>query len=534
MKKRLFLFVVLLLAVSVARAQAPAWQWTTASAGMEDQSEIKRAVVDAEGNVIVLGELEAPEATFGATTLRRRTTFKDRTESFVAKLSAAGEWLWAVPLDGVLRRLEADVFLNAGICGVAVDGGGNIVVCGTYGDTLTLGAHTLLPIPPPPAWEGKGSPSNAFVASLDAAGRWRWALTCDPATTSHAVATGVAVDAAGYAYLLGYTFTKATFGGMLPPDAQPLTVEHQPSRQYECFVARVTPAGQWAWAMPLISHQPAPDSTYAWAMVEQMAFDRAGNAYVAGFFSGTLTLGATTLTSTRTTSIPSSPLQSIFVAKLSTAGRWRWAAQASHTIPAYNTYHGSHNIRGNNTAVNALAVGRGGRIFLGGRYEDGLLLIPQTRAAARHLPPPKEGSFVAALSPKGQWEWLRVAPDMHRPQVSPDECVSVAVDPTSGDVLATGFVRGATAFGPTTPIRRQRPMKTYIRTWFLVRFTAAGTGRQSIDQWGELDNENRNVFVSTMIVGPKGAVYAVGKLDNHCFVARLASLPPAGRARAPR
>lgn len=130
----------------------------------------------------------------------------------------------------------------------------------------------------------------------------------------------MATDATGNSYVLGQyggATNVVTFGT--------LTLANGGT-----FLAKLDPAGNYLWAQRLGGTASIEGSG--------LAVDAAGNITVAGSFSGTMTLGTTTLTA----STVSASLGAFFVGKLSAAGSWLWATSygsslGSSTLPNVGT-----------------------------------------------------------------------------------------------------------------------------------------------------------------------------------------------------
>lgn len=228
-------------------------------------------MVDAAGNVYITGGYSG-SATFGSTTLTGNGIY-------VAKLAASGTYQWATGGgDAVITDLVVD------------GGGGNVVVSGWFNrPTIQLGAITLA---------GSSTATyvtnDGFVARLTPAGAWEWALTTAGGTTAEAVG----VDGAGNVCLTGTLDGTARFGATIITSAGAA----------DGFVAKLTPAGAWMWAVGI------GRAGYDYGLA--LAVDPAGSVYVSGFFEGdSVQFGATTLANTTRDGATEE-----FVAKLSPAG----------------------------------------------------------------------------------------------------------------------------------------------------------------------------------------------------------------------
>ena len=258
------------------------WLWAV-KAGGAGNDEGHGIAVDGAGNAYVTGCFEGT-ATFGSQTLT--TTDEYANDVFVTKLGTSGNWLWAVKAGGDYYDDGRDI---------AVDGAGNAYVTGYFNNTATFGSYTLSAT--------EGFYSDIFVAKLGTSGNWLWAV--EAGAVEHDVGDGIAVDGAGNAYVTGYFKNTAHFG------SHTLTS----SGGYDIFAAKLTPSGNWLWAVK--AGGTSVDQGYG------IAVDGAGNAYVTGRFEGTATFGSHTLTSTGS--------YDIFAARLNPSGTWQWAVKAGGT-----------------------------------------------------------------------------------------------------------------------------------------------------------------------------------------------------------
>lgn len=179
----------------------PGGQWVQAvRAGGSDIDQIQCLALDGAGNAVVGGvfgnDPGAPTATFGNISL----TSAGGADIFVARLSAAGTWTQAVRAGG--PNGDAATAL-------ALDGAGNVVVAGGYGEnypfttslatTASFGSINL----------SSTGGASIFVARLGSAG-WDSALSASGTFTSFPNA--VSVGPAGDATVTGGFVSTASFG----------------------------------------------------------------------------------------------------------------------------------------------------------------------------------------------------------------------------------------------------------------------------------------------------------------------------------
>ena len=264
--------------IYVAKLDADgSWLWAVKAGGLgRDRGYC--ITVDGAGNVYVTGEYSGT-ASFGDHTL----TSSGCDDIFVAKLGAAGNWLWAVKAGG-----PSD---DKGYC-ITLDGAGNVCVTGEFADIATFGDHTLT----------SSGGDDIFVAKLNPDGSWLWAAKA-LGTTGLDVAS-IAADSSGNTYVTGTFLDTVNFGN------HTLTTNNND----EVFVAKLDADGNWLWAAQAGGelHNRGFD----------IVLDDAGNAYTTGFYCAPATFGDHTLTGCADENLD------IFVAKLNADGNWLWAVPA--------------------------------------------------------------------------------------------------------------------------------------------------------------------------------------------------------------
>ena len=154
---------------------------------------------------------------------------------------------------------------------------------------------------------------------------WQWAVQAGGSSTD--IGNSIAVDSSGNCYVTGYFNGTASFG------ATNLTS----SGSDDIFVAKLNTSGAWQWAVQAGGVSADQGNS--------IAVDSSGNCYVTGYFSGTVSFGATNLTS--------SGGIDIFVAKLNTSGAWQWAVQAGGALT---------------DTGNSIAVDSSGNCYITGRF----------------------------------------------------------------------------------------------------------------------------------------------------------------------
>lgn len=457
-------FILLLLTWSAgpARAQAPAWQWA-ASPGA---GTCNATAVDAAGNVYVAGYFSGT-ATFGSTTLI--STGGD--DAFVAKLTSAGTYLWAV-------RAGGPGIDNASAITVAANG--EVVVTGSFeSPTADFGPNLLT---------GVGE-QDLFVARLSTTGAWQWAVRAGGTGIEHG--HGLAIDAAGDIYLCGdYTSPALNLG--------PTTLTNSAALgSFDVFVAKLTGGGGWIWAVGAGGSAPLDEVCFA------LALSSSGDVYVTGSFgSPTFTLGALTLT----TSVGGIGTDT-YVAKLSSAGAWVWARSAGGT--EFDTSNG-------------IAVDGSGNVYMAGTVGGPTATFGPFQLTS-------SGSadvFVAKLDATGTWQWAAGAGGN-----GSDGGLALAAD-SSGNTYLTGFFNGTATFGATMLANPAGPAEgvfvaklSAAGAW---QWAAQATGGGNVFGQNLAIDRNGNAYATGAYTDAPGAVFgsttlpaAPGGSARRMFIARL-------------
>jgi hypothetical protein len=147
------------------------------------------------------------------------------------------------------------------------------------------------------------------------------------------------------------------------------------------------------------------------ATISRVAADGAGNVYAVGYFSGSLTLGASTLISSGTING--------FVAKVNPSGTVLWALQ----------YGGTGTTYAKNVAADAT-----GNIVVVGTFDSPTTFDP---ANPNPITPYGTDAFVLKLDSTGKFVWNQIVNEGPNQGNTPQDASGVAID-KFGDVLITG------------------------------------------------------------------------------------------------
>lgn len=237
---------------------------------------------DAQGNVYVAGKYEQNNAVFGSTTVQ----CAGNHDAFLAKYSSNGTFQWVRTgggADGDYARC------------IAVDAAGNSYIAGEIEGTAMFGTTQV---------NGNPGTNDIFVAKYDANGNLAWVKSYGGYSNDKARA--IAVDPAGNIYITGEISTTATFGSITVTSAG----------GEDIFIAKLDGNGNALWAM---SAGSANDEGG-----KGICADATG-VYVTGYFSGTASFGASSLTSDNTVA---PTFADVFLGKWDPSGNMVWLKQA--------------------------------------------------------------------------------------------------------------------------------------------------------------------------------------------------------------
>jgi hypothetical protein len=238
--------------------------------------------------------------------------------------------------------------------------------------------------------------SNIIVIKSNPNGNRIWSVSAGG--TGNDEGFGIAVDGAGNVYVTGYFTGTATFG------SHTLTA----IGDSDIFVAKLNPSGTWLWAVKA-------GGTYG-EVVNDVAVDGAGNAYVTGYYDGTPYFGNHTL--------PTAQFGSdIFVAKLNPSGTWLWAVKAGAMDVDYGC---------------GIAVDGAGNAYVTGYFAGSATFGSHSLIALGH------DIFVAKLNPSGTWLWAVQTAGSYSVHGS-----DIAID-GAGNAYVTGNFAGTAYFGSHT------------------------------------------------------------------------------------
>jgi len=342
--------------------------------------------VDASGNAYVTGY------TFSADfpTESPFQAYAGSVDAFVTKLNAAGSALiYSTYLGGSADDLAASIALDSS------------------GDAYVTGSTDSLDFPALNAFQSSNAGgTDAFVTKLDPAGALSYSTYLGGTSTD--VGQGIAVDAAGSAYLTGSTLSvdfptqnalQAASGG-----------------GYDAFVTKLSPSGTSLVYSTYLGGSADENNPFLTNVnTAGIAVDNAGNAYVAGYTPSRDF-------PTRNAFQPSNHgFINAFVAKLNTSG----------SALIYSTYLGGHT----NDLGHAIAVDGAGNAYVTGSASSPD--FPTLNGLPLSLPSTGDHAFVAEFAEGGSLVYSTLLGGSLN-----DFGLGVAVD-SGANVYVTGFTNSS-------------------------------------------------------------------------------------------
>ncbi len=225
-------------------------------------------------------------------------------------------------------------------------------------------------------------------------------------------------------------------------------------------MAKLDSAGKFVWVVSAggVSYDCGYD----------ISTDSAGNSYVTGRFSGTVTFGNTTLTT-------SGRRKHVFVAKLDSVGKFVWAVSAGGLA-----YHVGYSI-----AVDSL-----GNSYVTGSFVGTATFGDTPLVSSEGL----LNSFVAKLDSSGKFVWVVPAGAGSASGISMD---------SSGNSYVTGDFKGTATFGSTTLTSKGS------RDIFVAKLGSGGKFVWAVSGGGILDDYGGSIDVDSA-----GNSYVVGIFEG--------------------
>jgi hypothetical protein len=318
---------------------------------------------------------------------------------------------------------------------VAVDGSGNVYVSGSFQATVNFGGANLV----------SSGGIDIFLAKYDADGLHEWSKSFGSTLSDHAYS--IAVDAAGNVYMTGDFGGTVNFGGAGLISAGGA----------DAFIAKYNTSGVHLWSA---RYGAATEDSGS-----DVAVTPAGDVFVIGQFTGTVSFGGAGLISAGSSDI--------FLAKYNTAGAHQWSYRFGSGSADYGQ---SLDL---DAAANVIAMGS----FAGTVNFGGVNLI-----AAGQL-----DVCLFKYSNAGAHQWSQ-----RFGGTSNDFAESVVVD-GNGNAIITGLFLGSANFGGSTFLSAGN------YDIFFAKYNSAGA-----HQWSRKFGSTDNDYSYSLDVDASGAIYLIG------------------------
>jgi hypothetical protein len=441
--KKFSLFILFITTSFSAFAQAPSWIWAK-SAGAMWYEEATAVATDAAGNSYITGFFKNANPgtytiSFGSTTI----TSVGSNDVFIAKYDPSGNLLWAKSAGGTGDDRGKSI---------AVDAGGNVYITGQFNsaafvlDTITLNTSAGF---------------DVFVAKYNSSGDAIWAKKAGGSGGDYGYS--IALDSSANCYITGY-FNSATsvFGSTT------LNNPYSLSGGYLYFIAKYDSLGNAVWAKTAAGGAQSTGNN--------IAVDNAGNLWVTGFFSSTVTLDTISLSGTG---------KDIFLAKYNSAGNIIWAKSANGTTEDMGM---------------DVAIDVSGNSYITGYYKGTSIIIGSFTLTNSGSPDPD--LLVAKFDPSGTVLWAKKAI-----AYGFDMPLGIAVDAV-GDVYVSGYFCGSSIiFGSTTLY--SSGATSGIGDIFVAKYNTAGTSL-----WAKNLVSSSGAWGSGIAVNASGNSYVAGFFED--------------------
>lgn len=404
--------------------------------GNSGEVNFRAVAADGPGNVYAAGFYKG-KLDFGGGVL---SSSADSYDALLASFDSKGKYRWA--------KVFGDADEQVGSA-VATDGAGNVYTAGRQKGEADFGGGAL---------KAAVNGCSIFVASYDAAGKYRWTKSFG-VSTAGAHASGIATDKSNNVYIVGGFQGTADFAGMakasvggssdiflasLASDGKLRWVktfgDDKSQNAYSIaadgtsnvylmangygpidfgggtgnasavgttFVASFDADGNFRWNISI-----SPTGTWGSVTGHGIAADSAGNVFLTGYLGGTVNFGGGPLLGS-----------GMFAASLDTQGKYRWAK-------TFGDGQGSALTRGRGIATDA-----SGNVFMTGSAESVIDFGGGALACAG-----TPSVFAASLDTNGKYRWGNVYGN------SKSHGWSIAAG-ANGRVYLGGIFNGQIAFG---------------------------------------------------------------------------------------
>ncbi|MEW6469733.1 MAG: SBBP repeat-containing protein [Bacteroidota bacterium] len=442
MKKYMF-FCLILMTTGIVNSQI--LNWVKQSIGTSDERSYSIAR-DASGNVYTIGYYSGSVDFDPGPAIYNLTCAGSQPNTFISKLDASGNFVWAKSLGGI-----SDCY---GQC-VVTDASGNVYCCGYFQLTADFdpgpGTFNLTPV----------GNYDAFICKLDASGNFLWAIQLGG--TGLDVAWTLVPDVQGNTYCTGY------FNGTVDFDPGSGTYNLTSAGGTDAYIVKLDASGNFVWAA-----QQGGSSTDGGRYLK---LDATGNIYITGYFSANADLDP----GTGTFNVTSVGMEDIFVCRLNTSGGLVWAKQFGGPSTDYGR---------------SIVLDASGNIYTTGSFQ-GTTDFDTGPGTFNLTSNGMEDIFIHKLNSSGNFIWAQQFGG-----ASFDFGWSIAVD-NSGSVYTAGSFRNTVDFDPGTGVFNLTSFG--LDDVFINKLTSSGnfvwTAQMGGDGWD---------ICRSLTVDVSGSIYSTG------------------------
>ncbi|MCY7421351.1 MAG: SBBP repeat-containing protein [Chitinophagaceae bacterium] len=248
--------------------------------------ECRSLAVDVSGNVYTTGYFNGTSDFDPGASVSNLTTI-GVFATFISKLDASGNFVWAKTLDGSSTNYGQSI---------AVDALGNVYTTGAFTGTVDFAPGPFI------VTRTSAGGRDIFISKLNASGTFVWALNMGGTTDD--VGYSIKLDASGNIYTTGAFFGTADF------QYGPATNNITSAGDFDIFVTKLDPSGILLWAKGMGG--TGDDEGLS------LAVDNAGNVYTTGIFMATSDFNP----GAATNNLTSAGYYDIFVSKLDPSGNF--------------------------------------------------------------------------------------------------------------------------------------------------------------------------------------------------------------------
>lgn len=365
--------------------------WARQIAGISP-NEAYGIICDRSGNIVVTGTFSG-YIDFDPGQGTAALISKGNDDVFTLKMTASGKFIWVKQTGGSGWD---------GVAGIASDSAGNIYTCGSFSDSVDFdpgsGTYKL-------SASGNG---NAYVSKLDSAGNFIWAVNYGG--TGIVANRCLVTDRNGNVYTGGAFSSKADFN---PDPSDSFILSSAPGGYQDAFLCKFDKNGRFGWAAGF----GAGDNDE----ISSLAADLSGNLYSTGRFYGTVDFDP----GSPVFNLSHSGFGDVFILKLDTTGRFRWAKKIGNNQDDKGT---------------AIQLDSMGNVYTAGWFFGEVDFDPGAGTYNLGSFNNSDDIFILKLDSSGNFKWANIY------GYDQDDHAETMICNRDGSLVMSGFFRGRVDF----------------------------------------------------------------------------------------